>query len=159
MVVLDAENLQQIEMIGEIKRRYPTVKILVLTVEKSKFLLQAILARADGYLLKENAYSELITAIEKIRQGESYFCNIISGKMADMIREEMGDKFQKPLTAKQIKVLTLYCELKSIIKIAELLSLSPSTVNNYMTTIKRKLNLRSRPDLVQYANRQGYISW
>jgi two-component system, NarL family, response regulator NreC len=157
MVVLDADNLQQIEMIKEIKRLYPTIKILVLMVEKSKFLLQAILARADGYLLKENAYSELINAIDKIRQGGTYFCNIISGKMADIIRTEMSDKIKKTLTTKQIKILTLRCESKSCREIAELLSLSPSTVRNYMTNIKRKLNIKAQSDLLTYAIRQGFI--
>jgi DNA-binding NarL/FixJ family response regulator len=157
MVLLEADNLQQIEMVREIKRIYPTVKILLIMAEKSKLLLQAILARADGYLLKENTYSELINAIEKIRQGGSYFCNIISGKMADMIHDGMSDKIKKRLTAKQIKVLTFRCESKSYREIAELLSVSPSTVRNYMTTIKRKLNLKTQSDLVIYAMRQGYI--
>jgi DNA-binding NarL/FixJ family response regulator len=157
MVVLEADNLQQIEMVKEVKRIYPAVKILLIMAEKSKLLLRAILARADGYLLKENAFSELINAIEKIRQGGSYFCEIISGKMADMIRDGMSDKIKKRLTAKQIKVLTFRCESKTCKEIAELLSLSPSTVRNYITNIKRKLNLKTQSDLVTYATRQGYI--
>ncbi len=157
MVVLEADNLQQIEMVKEVKRIYPTVKILLIMAEKSKLLLQAILARADGYLLKENAFSDLINAIEKIRQGRSYFCDIISGKVADMIRDGMSNKIKKRLTAKQIKVLTFRWESKTCREIAELLSLSPSTVRNYITNIKRKLNLKTESDLVTYATRQGYI--
>ena len=72
--------LQHIETVREIKTTYPKVKILTLLNDKSEnFLRQVIFARADGYMFKENAYSDLITALEKIRQGGSYFCNIISG--------------------------------------------------------------------------------
>ena len=160
MVILDVYNRQQIEIVEQMKRMYPEVKILILTMEKSKrLLLQAILANADGYMLKENAYSDLITAIEKIRQGGSYFCTIISSKMADIIRETFSSKFdRKLLSPMQLKVLILRCESKSYKEIAELLSLSFNTVRNYMVTIKSKLNLTTQSDLIKYAIEQGYIS-
>ena len=157
MVILDFSNLQQIETVKEIKRLYPGVKILLLASGKSKeFLLQVILAKADGYLLKENAYSDLITAIEKIRQKGSYFCDIISRKMADIIREEMSGRIvRKPLTIKEIKVLALRCESKSCKEIAELLSIRPSTVRNHVANIKKKLNLKTQADLIKYAITKG----
>ena len=159
MVILDVHNRQQIEIVKQIKMIYPKLKILILTMEKSKrWLLQAILANADGYMLKENTYSDLISAIGKIRQGGSYFCNIISGKMADIIRDEFSRKIvRKPLSPMQLKVLIFRCESKSYKEIAELLSLSYNTVRNYMVTIKAKLNLRTQSDLIKYAIEQGYI--
>ena len=160
MVILNLHNRQQLEIVKQIKMIYPEVKILILTMEKSKkLLLQAILANADGYMLKENTYSDLITAIDKIRRGGSYFCNIISGKMADIIREEFSSKIvRKPLSPMQLKVLILRCESKSYKEIAELLSLSYNTARNYMVTIKNKLNIRTQSDLMKYAIEQGYIS-
>lgn len=160
MVILDVRNRQQIEIVNKMKIMYPKLKILILTMEKSKrLLLQAILANADGYMLKENTYSDLIIAIEKIRQGGSYFCTIISSKMADIIRETFSSKFVlKPLSPMQIKVLILRCESRSYKEIAELLSLSYNTVRNYMVNIKSKLNLTTQSDLIKYAIEQGYIS-
>jgi DNA-binding NarL/FixJ family response regulator len=159
MVIVDVHNREQIEIVKQIKMIDPKVKILVLTMEKSKrWLLQAILANADGYMLKENTYSDLITAIDNIRQGGGYFCNIISCKMADIIREEFSSKIvRKPLSPVQLKVLMLRCESKSYKEIAKLLSLSYNTVRNYMTTIKIKLNLRTQSELIKYAIEQGYI--
>ena len=158
MVILDVGNLEQLDMVKTIKRIYPEVKILVLTMtEPEEFLLQAILAGADGYLLKENAYSELITAINKIRQRGNYYCDMISDKMADIIRKTNSKFFLKPLTVKQIKILTLRCESKTSKEIAELLELSPSTVKNVIINIKKKLNLKTQFDLIQYAFKQGYI--
>ena len=159
MVILDINDRQQIEIIEQIKRIYPEVKILILSMEKSKrMLLQAILANADGYMLKENTYSDLITAIEMIRQGGSYFCNQISGKMAEIIRDKFGNKIvPKGLSPLQLKVLILRCESKSYKEIAEILSLSDHTVRNYLASIKKKLNLRTQTDLIRYAIEQGYI--
>lgn len=158
MVILDIGNLEHLDLVKTIKRTYPKVKILVLTMAKSEeFLLQAILVGADGYLLKENAYSELITAINKMRQRGNYFCDIISEKMADIIRKINSKIVRKALTPKQIKILTLRCESKTSREIAELLGLSASTVKNVMVTIKNKLNLKSQYDLMQYAIKQGYI--
>jgi two-component system response regulator DegU len=132
--------------------------------ESKKFLLQAIFARADGYMLTKNTYSDLVIAIEKVRQGGSYFCNIISGKMADIIREEINskekmslNKVRRPLSAKEIKVLTLRCQSKSCKEIAELLSLSPSTIKNHIDNIKNKLNCRTQVELIKYAIKEGYI--
>jgi DNA-binding NarL/FixJ family response regulator len=160
MVIMDVHNRQQIEIVEQMKMIYPEVKILILTMDKSRaMLVRAILANADGYMIKENTFSDLIIAIERIRNGGCYFCNIISSKMADIIREELSNKIvKKPLSPVQLKILILLCESKSYREIAELLSLSYNTVRNYMVTIKNKLNLKTKPDLLKYAIEQGYIS-
>jgi DNA-binding NarL/FixJ family response regulator len=160
MVILDVRNRQQMEIVKQMKTMYPKVKILILTMDKTKTLLiQAILANADGYMIKENAFSDLLIAIERIKKGGSYFCNIISSKMADIIRDELCSKIAiKPLSPMQQKVLTLLCQSKSYREIAELLSLRYNTVRNYMVTIKNKLNLKTKPDLIKFAIEQGYNS-
>jgi DNA-binding NarL/FixJ family response regulator len=158
MVILDVGNLEQLNMVKTIKRIYPEIKILVLMLKKSEeFLRQAILARADGYLLKENTYSDFITAINKIRQGVTYYCDIISDKMADIICKMYSKKGQKLLSAKQIRVLTFRCQSKTYREIAELMGISHSTVRNVMVAIRNKLNLKTPFDLIQYAIKQGYI--
>ncbi len=159
MVILDIHNQKQMELVKQMKVSYPKVKIMILTMEKSKrLLLQAILANVDGYLLKVNTFSDLIEAIDIIRRGGRYFCNIISNKMADIIREEFSSKISvKPLSPMQLKVLILRCESKSYKDIAESLSLSYNTVRNYMVTIKHKLQLKTQSDLMKYAIQQGYM--
>jgi DNA-binding NarL/FixJ family response regulator len=160
MVILDVRNRGQIEIVKQMKMMYPKVKILILTMDKSKTLLeQAILANTDGYMIKENTYSELITAIDRIRKGGYYFCSIISSQMADIIRDQLCSKIvSKPLTPMQQKVLLLVCQSKSYKEIAELLSLRYNTVRNYMVTIKNKLNIKTKPDLIKFAIEQGYTS-
>ncbi len=153
MIIIDVENLQDLEAVKEIKQAYPKIKILILSMIKSKeLLLQAILANVDGYMFTENAYSDLIKAIQVIRQGESYFCNISSVKMAEIIREQVNQKYtKKALSKKEISVLRLRCEGKSFKNIAEDLSIGTKTVASHMTNIRKKLNLRTLPDLLRYA--------
>ena len=79
--------------------------------------------------------------------------------MADFIRDQLCSKIAiKPLSPMQQKILILICQSKSYREIAELLSLSYNTVRNYMVTIKSKLNLKTKPDLIKFAIEQGYNS-
>ncbi|OGP67200.1 MAG: hypothetical protein A2169_04110 [Deltaproteobacteria bacterium RBG_13_47_9] len=84
MVILDISmpKLRGIEATRRIKRIYPQVKVLILTMHKSQeYLDHALNAGADGYLLKEDSNTELFSAIERIRQGEAYISSLLSGKL------------------------------------------------------------------------------
>lgn len=158
LVIMDVHNRQQNEIVEQMKRIYPKVKVLILTMKRSKkLLLKAILANVDGYMLEENTYSDLVTAIDIIRHGGSYFCNIIYSEMADIIRNEFSKPVRHLLSPMQIKVLILRCESKSYKEIAKLLSLSYNTVRNYIVNTKNKLGIRTQADLIKYAIEQGFI--
>lgn len=84
MVILDISmpNLQGIEATREIKMILPDVKVLILSMHRDKeYVYHAISAGAEGYLLKEDADTELFAAIEKIRQGEHYISPLLSGDL------------------------------------------------------------------------------
>jgi DNA-binding NarL/FixJ family response regulator len=86
MILLDISmpNLRGNEAIREIKALHPEVKILILSMHKGKeYLYQAISAGANGYFLKEDADTELSTAIETIRRGKVYISPLLSGDVAD----------------------------------------------------------------------------
>ena len=88
MVILDVEMpiLSGLEAARTIKKAYPEIKILVLTMYKDKdHFIQALKAKVDGYLLKENLFKDLITAIETIRNGNLYISDILSRKMVGYI--------------------------------------------------------------------------
>jgi DNA-binding NarL/FixJ family response regulator len=142
---------------GEIKRRYPGVKILILTMIKVReFLHQALQIGVDGYLLKENAFADLITAIRTIQQGKRYLSPLLS----DQILQIMAEKIKPSglLTKREISVLQLLSEGKSNREIAGLLFISIHTVNSHRSNIKKKLNLKKTADLVKYALHKGHTS-
>jgi DNA-binding NarL/FixJ family response regulator len=157
LVILDISmpNLRGLEAIREIKKTYPKVKILVLTMHKKKeFLRQALRDGADGFLLKEDAGSELIRAVQTVRDGGKYLSALLTNVLTTLAVEE-----EKPevLTKREKEVLKLLAEGKRSKEIATALYISPHTVRRHRSNIMEKLNIKNLADLVKYAISQSYI--
>jgi DNA-binding NarL/FixJ family response regulator len=165
LIILDISmpNLRGLEAIHEIKINHPKVRILVLTMHKDKeYLHQAITAGAEGYLLKEDADSELFSAIDRVRQGKKYVSPKLSEElMEDWVKISRGN--HKPpfepekLTTREREILKLTAEGKSSKEIGGLLFISVRTVEHHRANIMEKLNLKKTADLVKYAIQKGYI--
>ena len=120
-------------------------------------------AGAEGYLLKEDADGELISAIETLRQGGTFISPLLSAQMADIF----VDKFrsggeprtapEEPLTVREREIVKLIAEGKSSKEIGELLFISSRTVQHHRANIMRKLRVKKTTDLVKYAIQKGYI--
>ena len=163
MVILDIgmPNMSGIEAARIIKQKYPTIKILLLTMYKTKdHLKHALRAKVDGYLLKENAFKDLITAIEMIRQNKLYISNIMSQQMINFVVNESWGQNDKSidLSKREKEVLKFFAKGKSCKEIGELLSISHYTVRNHIAKIKQKLVVKKDIDVVKYAIRKGYAS-
>jgi len=165
MIILDISmpNLRGIEAIREIKAIHPELKTLILTMHKDKeYLHQSISAGADGYLLKEDADTELFSGIETIREGKIYVSPHLSSDLVDdwaKIRRGVARPVSEPerLTTREKEVLKLIAEGKSSKEIADLLSISVRTVEHHRANIMNKLNLKKTADLVKYALQKGYV--
>jgi DNA-binding NarL/FixJ family response regulator len=165
MIILDIvmPNLQGIEVTQQIKNLYPELKILILTMHKSKeHVIRAMEAGADGYLVKENTYTDLIAAIDALREGKTYISSLISNLMADIIRGQTDDYQARspsnPLTPREQEVLRLIADGKTSREIAALLDIAPLTVDHHRRNIMKKLNLKKNVNLVRYAIQSGYIT-
>jgi len=165
MIILDISmpNLRGIEAIHEIKAIHPGLKTLILTMHKDKeYLHQAISAGADGYLLKEDADTELFSAIETVREGKIYISPHLSDDLVDewaKIRRGDARPVSEPerLTIREREVLKLIAEGKSSKEIADLLCISVRTVEHHRANIMKKLNMRKTAELVKYAIDKGFI--
>jgi len=164
LVILDISmpNIRGIEVTREIKMAHPDVKVLILTMHKDMdYLYHAISAGANGYLLKEDADTELFSAIEKIRQGKVYVSPLLNEALTDELLQIYHGKQQIPinrLTTREKEVLQLLAEGKSNREIADFLCISVRTVENHRAKMMRKLNMRKTADLVKYAIQKG-ITW
>lgn len=157
LVILDISmpNLRGLEAIREIKKTYPQVKVLVLTMHKKKeFLRQALRDGADGFLLKEDAGSELIRAMQTVRNGRKYLSPLLSGVLTSLAVEEEKTEV---LTMREREVLKLLAEGKRTKEIAAALYISPHTVRRHRANILEKLDIQNLADLVKYAISQSYI--
>jgi DNA-binding NarL/FixJ family response regulator len=165
MIILDISmpNLRGIEATREIKMILPEVKVLILSIHKDKeFVYSAISAGAEGYLLKEDADTELFAAIEKIRQEGRYISPLLLGDLTNELfqahhKGQLTPQIE-PLTTREREVLKFIAEGLSNKEIADLLFISVRTVENHRANIMRKLNIKSTANLIKYAIRKGYTS-
>ena len=164
LVILDISmpNLRGIEAVSEIKSRHSCVKVLILTMHRDKeYLYQAVSSGADGYLLKDDADTELFSAIRKIREGEFYVAPSLSNELKEYRKQAVrgvAGPFvpQECLTTREREVLKLIAEGRSSREIGDLLCISARTVDHHRANIMSKLNLRKTADLVKYAIHKGY---
>uniref|UniRef100_A0A7V4LCV5 Response regulator transcription factor n=1 Tax=Desulfobacca acetoxidans TaxID=60893 RepID=A0A7V4LCV5_9BACT len=158
LVILDISmpHLRGLEASREIRKAHSHVKILLLTMHKTKELLrQGIAAGVDGFLVKEDADAELLQAIHTIRKGGKFFSPHLSAELAELVvRREETD----PLSIREREVLKLLAEGKSNQEIADLLYISIYTVRRHRDNLMRKLKLKGLADLIRYALDQGYLT-
>lgn len=165
LVIVDISmpNMRGIEALREIRKLYPEVKVLVLTMHRDmSYLHQAITAGADGYLLKEDADPDLFLAIERIRQGKIYVSPHLSeGMIEDWAQIRRGDARTslqpEVLTPREKEIIKLIADGKSSKEIGNLLFISIRTVERHRANIMDKLQIRKTADLVKYAIREKYI--
>lgn len=157
LVLLDISmpHLRGLEATREIKKLYPRVKVIFLTMHRSKeFIQQALEAGAEGFLLKEDADFELLRAIEAVREGKKFISPLLATEMADLaLRDKPADT--DPLTIREKTIVKLLAEGKTPKEIAELLYISVFTVRRHRDNIMRKLNLKRLADLIRYALSRG----
>ncbi len=166
LVIMDISmpNLRGLEATREIKAINSEVKVLILTMHKDReYLYHALTAGAEGYLLKEDADEELISAIETLRQGGTFISPLLSGQMADIFVDkfrpggELRTAPEEPLTVREREIIKLIAEGKSSKEIGELLFISSRTVQHHRANIMKKLNVKKTADLVKYAIQKGYV--
>ncbi len=127
-----------------------------------EYFFEAVRAGASGYILKEASHEEVIDAIRAVARGGVAFDTSLARKLLDdYVRRvdagEEGESFSR-LTEREREVLRLTAEGRSAREIAQLLTLSPKTVEKHRTNLMEKLNLHNRAELVRYALRKGLIS-
>lgn len=163
IILLDISmpNMRGIDAIPQVKKLCPKVKILILTMHSSReFLVNAIRAGADGYALKEDSDTELLTAIRKCLDGDLYIAPSLAATITPQEHLAMRMKGQAPhelLTAREKQVVTLVAEGNKSKDIAKMLSISIRTVEHHRANIMKKIHIKSTAELIKYAIQKGFI--
>ncbi|MFC6040051.1 response regulator [Paenisporosarcina macmurdoensis] len=149
---------------GKIKEDFPQTKILILTMhDDEEYLFYVLKNGASGYMLKNAPDEELLLAIRTIYTGGTY----IHPKMATSLVREFVNKDQKVkqadpfelLSKREIEVLPLIAKGYGNKEIAQKLFISVKTVEAHKAKIMSKLNLKSRPELVEYAMKKKLLNF
>lgn len=164
VVILDIAMpvLNGIEAAQRISSSHPKIAIIILSVHSDEsYILRALKAGARGYLLKDSPEGDLIQAVRAVASGKAFFSPAVSKVLAeDYVRQVRQHGLEDPydlLTARERELLQLIVELKPTKEIAELLNLSPHTIDTHRGNLMQKLNVHSIPELVLYAVRKRLI--
>lgn len=156
-------NLNGIEAAHQITQSHAELAVIVLSMHPDEsYVLRALKAGAKGYLLKDSAESDLITAVRAVARGKSFFSPAVSKVLLDdyirKLKRSGAEDAYDLLTPREREVLQLVAEGKSNKEVANLLNLSVYTVETHRSNIMQKLNLKGVPELTLYAVRKGIIS-
>jgi two-component system response regulator NreC len=153
--------LNGIDAAQQIVRRAPETRILMLSMHADEaYVMRAVQAGATGYMVKDAAGKELLTAIESVAAGRPYFSPAIERLVQDDRRTPssgFADRYDT-LSAREREVFQLIAEAKSNKEVAVLLGISPATVETHRARILQKLDVHSIAEVVRYAARRGIIS-
>ena len=146
-----------VEVCREIRSNHPEIHCLMLTsYSDDEALFDAIMAGADGYVLKQIKTSDLIDAVTKIAAGESLLDPKLSAKVLDRLRNgEAEDDRLKHLTEQERRILALLAEGLTNRQIADQMFLAEKTVKNYVSNLLAKMGMSRRTEAAVYAARQA----
>jgi len=141
----------------------PNVRILVLTMlGTDDYFFRMLEAGASGYLLKEAASTDLLSAIRSVHKGEMFFYPSLAKRLAQEYLRWVSSGEERSsydsLTEREKEVLRLIGQGHTNQEIADILCLSVNTVQTHRTHIMNKLNLHSRAELMKYAVRLGLLA-
>jgi len=151
-----------VEAIHEIRKKWPNLKILALTVnDTEEYISSTLKAGAEGYVLKDSNRDELLQAIRSVLAGKRVLSPGVSQKVIDGYLEGKKDRsIRSPwdtLTLREREILKLIGEGHKNKAIADYLCISPNTVEKHRSNIMEKLNLHTVSALTAYAIEKGLI--
>lgn len=162
VVVLDVTmpGKTGLDVARELRDKGSGVAVLILSMhDEPEYVLEAVRAGADGYVLKDMAPSELRAAVTAVHEGREYFSGRVTHQLSVGLRQELEEEQRKSrmesLTPREIEVLILVARGHTNRGIAEELGISPRTVETHRERVMAKLRIRSVAGLTRFVVEQG----
>lgn len=155
--------LNGIDATQQIVKRVPETRVLVLSMHSDEaYVTRALQAGATGYMLKDSAGHDLLKGVESVANRQAFFSPTIARLMLDDYVRRVGgtgvaDRYET-LSAREREIFQLVAEARTNKEVAELLEISPATVETHRARILQKLDIHNTAELVLYAVRRGVIS-
>ena len=141
-----------LDALQQIKQIYPELPVLILSIHPEEhYALRVLKAGASGYLSKGSASDELVKAVQTVLLGKKYISASVAEKFASSFSSDAGKPVHELLSDREFDVRKLLAAGKSVSDIAEILSLSVTTISTYRARIMTKMNLKTNSDLTKYA--------
>ncbi len=147
-----------LDVLKELKEKKPGLNILMLSIHPEEhYALRVLKAGASGYLTKESAPDELITAIRRVSQGRKYITLSLAEKLALDVEHPKDKPPHETLSEREYKVMCMIGSGKSMKEIGSELFLSIKTISTYRTRILKKMDLRNNSELIRYVVENSII--
>lgn len=147
-----------LEVLKQLKFEAIKTPVLVLSMHsEDQYAIRIIKAGASGYLTKESASTELITAVDRILSGRKYINSSLAEKLANNLETDTDKPIYELVSDRELQVLCLIASGKTVSEIATVLSLSVATISTYRARMLEKMNMKTNAELTHYAIRQGLV--
>ena len=154
VILLDLKmpGMDGLDVLKQLRIEKPRTPVIILTVyPEAQYALRILRAGASGYLTKESASSELITAIRKVHRGGKYISANLAEKIAFALDADTEKMLHETLSDREYQVLHMIASGKTVTEIAEELNLSVKTISTYRARILEKMNMKTNAELTRYA--------
>ncbi len=147
-----------IEILKQIKKELPDIAVVMLSMHpEDQYAIRSLKAGASGYLNKQSAPKELVSAIRQVALGLKYINASVAQELANHIDEEHRLSLHETLSDREYQTMTLIASGKAVSDIARELSLSVKTISEYRSRVLLKMRLKNNAELTHYAIKNQLI--
>lgn len=147
-----------LDLLKEIKSIKPSLVVLILSMHpEEQYAIRALKSGASGYLTKASLSNELIVAIRKVSEGKKYITTSLAEKLATDMTQDPDKPLHDNLSDRELEVMCLFGQGKTVSEIGVELSLSSKTISTYRERILAKMNMTSTAQIIRYAILMGLI--
>ena len=151
-------NRDGIDTLKQLKKEFPRAPVLILSMHpEEQFAVRALKAGASGYLNKQSAPEQLVTAIRQVAMGKKYVSAAVAQQLANAISDDSDKPPHERITDREYQVLSLIASGKTLTQVAETLNLGVATVSTYRARLLEKMGLRSTAELIRYGLEHGLV--
>lgn len=159
VILLDVTmpNRNGIDTLKQLKREFPKLPVLILSMHpEEQYAVRAIQSGASGYLTKQSAPEQLVTAIRQVARGKKYISPTLAEKLAGVVAGGDRSPMEK-LADRELEVLRLIASGKTLVQVADALNIAVQTVSTYRARILEKLQLESTAEMIRFGIEHGLV--
>jgi two-component system invasion response regulator UvrY len=154
LVLLDItlSDKNGIEVLKQLKQSKPQLPVLILSMHpEEQYAMRSLKAGASGYLNKQGAPSELVTAIRQVANGKKYISPQLAEELAEGLSQGYQELSHQTLSNREYQTLCLMASGKKLSEMAQIMALSPKTVSVYRARLLEKMKLKTNAEAIHYA--------
>lgn len=141
-----------LDVAQDIRQNFPKIPVLVLSIHpEEQYAIRALKSGASGYISKDAATEELVSAVKRLLSGKKYISSAIADKLAEGVAIDQHITPHELLSNREYEIFILLAQGKQVSDIAEQLHLGVTTISTYRTRLLSKMRLKNNAELTRYA--------